>query len=85
MMSPADRIIEATMEHTLRPKRGNREKVIIAILEFIVEEYSYKPLLYFDGEVIDVKDIRDLIEELRDTETLEEPAQGHTQSSCDAL
>jgi hypothetical protein len=76
MMSAADRIIEATMEHTLRPKRGNREKVIIAILEFIVEEYSYKPLLYFDGEVIDVKDIRDLIEELRDTETLEEPAQG---------
>jgi hypothetical protein len=76
MMSAADRIVEATMEHTLRPKRGNREKVIIAILEFIVEEYSYKPLLYFDGEVIDVKDIRDLIEELRDTETLEEPAQG---------
>jgi hypothetical protein len=37
---------------------------------------SYKPFLYFDGEVIDVKDIRDLIEELRDTETLEEPAQG---------
>jgi hypothetical protein len=76
MMSAADRIIEATMEHTLRPKRGNREKVIIAILEFLIEEYSYKPLLYFDGEVIDVKDIRDLIEELRDTETLEEPAQG---------
>jgi hypothetical protein len=76
MMSAGDRIVEATMEHTLRPKRGNREKVVIAILEFIVEEYSYKPLLYFDGEVIDVKDIRDLIEELRDTETLEEPAQG---------
>jgi hypothetical protein len=76
MMSPADRIIEATMEHTLRPKRGNREKVIIAILEFLIEEYSYKPLLYFDGEIIDVKDIRDLIDELRDTETLEEPAQG---------
>jgi hypothetical protein len=56
MMSAADRIIEATMEHTLRPKRGNREKVIIAILEFLIEEYSYKPLLYFDGEVIDVKE-----------------------------
>jgi hypothetical protein len=76
MMSAGDRIIEATMEHTLRPKRGNREKVIAAVLEFIVDEYSYKPLLYFDGEVIDVKDIRALIEELRDTETLEEPAQG---------
>jgi hypothetical protein len=85
MMSAADRIIEETMKYTLRPKRGNREKVIIAILEFIVEEYSYKPLLYFDGEVIDVKDIRDLIDELRDTETLEEPAQGHSRTDLDAL
>jgi hypothetical protein len=85
MMSAADRIIEETMKYTLRPKRGNREKVIIAILQFIVEEYSYKPLLYFDGEVIDVKDIRDLIDELRDTETLEEPAQGHSRTDLDAL
>jgi hypothetical protein len=78
MMSAGDRIVEATMEHTLRPKRGNREKVIIAILEFLIEEYSYTPwdFGYNDKEVIDVKDIRDLIEELRDTETLEEPAQG---------
>jgi hypothetical protein len=64
MMSAADRIIEATMEHTLRPKRGNREKVIIAILEFIVDEYSYTP---YDKKVIDVKDIRDLIDELRES------------------
>jgi hypothetical protein len=76
MMSAADRIIEATMEHTLRPKRGNREKVIIAILEFLIEEYSYKPLLYFDGEIIDVKDIRDLIDEMKSTVTIEEPTQG---------
>jgi hypothetical protein len=67
MMSAGDRIVEATMPYTLRPKRGNREKVITAILEFLIEEYSYKPLLYFDGEVIDVKDIRDLIEELRES------------------
>jgi hypothetical protein len=64
MMSAGDRIIEATMEHTLRPKRGNREKVIIAILEFIVDEYSYTP---YDKEVIDVKDIRDLIDEMRES------------------
>jgi hypothetical protein len=78
MMSAGDRIIEETMKYTLRPKRGNREKVIIAILEFLIEEYSYTPwdFGYNDKEVIDVKDIRDLIEELRDTETLEEPAQG---------
>jgi hypothetical protein len=85
MMSAADRIIEATMEHTLRPKRGNREKVITAILEFLIEEYSYKPLLYFDGEIIDVKDMWELINELEDTETLEEPSQGITQHPRDAL
>jgi hypothetical protein len=79
MMSAGDRIVEATMPYTLRPKRGNREKVIIAILEFIVEEYSYKPLLYFDGEVIDVKNIRDLIDEMKSTVTIEEPAQEHLQ------
>ena len=85
MMSAGDRIIEATMEHTLRPKRGNREKVIIAILEFIVDEYSYNPLLYFDGEVIDVKDIRDLIDEMKSTVTIEEPAQGHSRTDLDVL
>jgi hypothetical protein len=79
MMSPADRIIEETMKYTLRPKRGNREKVIIAILEFLILEYSYKPLLYFDGEVIDVKDIRALIDEMKSTVTIEEPAQEHLQ------
>jgi hypothetical protein len=85
MMSAADRIIEATMEHTLRPKRGNREKVIISILEFLIDEYSYKPLLYFDGEVIDVKDIRDLIDEMKSTVTIEEPTQGHSRTDLDAL
>jgi hypothetical protein len=81
MMSPADRIIEATMEHTLRPKRGNREKVIIAILEFLINEYSYTPWDFGyndknDKEVIDVKNIRDLIDEMKSTVTIEEPAQG---------
>ena len=83
MLSPADRIIEATMPHTLRPKRGNREKVIAAALEFIILEYSYT-----DGEgedLIDVRDLQELIDELRETVTLEEPAQGHPQDPPDAL
>lgn len=83
MLSPADRIIEATMPHTLRPKRGNREKVIAAALEFVILEYSYT-----DGEgedLIDVRDLRELITELRDTVTLEEPAQDPTNPPVDAL
>jgi hypothetical protein len=69
MLSPADRIVDATLPYTLRPKRGNREKVIVAALEFVILEYSYT-----DGEgeeVIDVRDLQELIKELRDTVTIE--------------
>ena len=41
MLSPADRIVEATLAHTLRPKGNDREKVIAAALEFVILEYSY--------------------------------------------
>jgi hypothetical protein len=86
MLSPADRIVEATMPHTLRPKRGNREKVIAAALEFVIEEFGY--IDWDTGHkngVIDVKDIRNLIDELRDTETIEELAQDPTNPPLDAL
>jgi hypothetical protein len=83
MLSPADRIVEATLAHTLRPKGNDREKVIAAALEFVILEYSYT-----DGEgenLIDVRDLQELITELRDTEALEEPAQGNTKTDLDAL
>jgi hypothetical protein len=85
MMSAGDRIVEATMEHTLRPKRGNREKVIAAALRFVIEEFQdYRE--DFCGEmVISCRDLWELINELEDTETLEEPSQGITQHPRDAL
>jgi hypothetical protein len=83
MLSPADRIVETTLEYTLRPKGNDREKVIAAALEFVIEEFSYTE--YENLEVIDVKDLQNLIDELRDTVTLEEPAQGHTKTDLDAL
>jgi hypothetical protein len=70
MLSPTDRIVEATLPYTLRPKKNNREKVIAAALEFIIEEFGYTDLDY--REVIDVKDLQDLIEELKSTVTIEE-------------
>jgi len=70
MLSPADRIVEATMPYTLRPKKNDREKVIAAALEFVIEEFSYTDFDY--NEVIDVKDLQDLIEELKSTVTIEE-------------
>jgi hypothetical protein len=87
MLSPADRIIEATMPHTLRPKRGNREKVIAAALEFVIEEYGYYvwDFGYDSKDIIDVKDLQELIDELKSTVTPEELAQEHPQDPPDAL
>jgi hypothetical protein len=78
MLSPADRIVEATMPYTLRPKGNDREKVIAAALQFVIEEFGYY-------NVIDVEDIRNLIDELRDTETLEKLAQDPTNPPVDVL
>ena len=85
MLPPSDRIVEATLPHTLRPKGGNREKVIASALEFLIDEYGYTPILYEDCEVIDVKDIRNLIDELRDTVTLMKVAQDPSTGASDAL
>ena len=83
MLSPADRIVETTLEYTLRPKGNDREKVIAAALEFVILEYSYT-----DGEgedLIDVRDLQELIDELKSTVTLEESAQGHSKTPPNAL
>ena len=90
MLPPSDRIVEATLPHTLRPKGGNREKVIASALEFLIDEYGYTFIsnLYEpreDCEVIDVKDIRNLIDELRDTVTLMKVAQDPSTGAPDAL
>jgi hypothetical protein len=87
MMSPADRIVEATMPYTLRPKRNDREKVIAAALEFLIEEYGYVrwDFGYNDIEFIDVKDIRNLIQELKETVTIEKVAHEHRRRDLDAL
>jgi hypothetical protein len=69
MLSPADRIVETTLEYTLRPKGNDREKVIAAALEFVIEEFGYTDIDY--REVIDVKDLQNLIDELKSTVTLE--------------
>jgi hypothetical protein len=87
MLSPADRIVEATMSHTLRPKGNDREKVIAAALQFVIEEFGYYvwDFGYDSKDIIDVKDLQELIDELRSTVTLEEPAQDPTNPPVDAL
>jgi len=85
MLSPADRIVEATMPHTLRPKGNDREKVIAAALEFVIHEFQDYREFGCGEMVISCSDLWELIAELRDTETLEELAQDPTNPPVDAL
>ena len=85
MLSPADRIVEATMCYTLRPKKNNREKVIAAALRFVIEEFEEYREFGCGDMVVSCRDLWGLIHELEDTETLEELAQGHPQDPPDAL
>ena len=85
MLSPADRIVEATLAYTLRPKGNDREKVIAAALEFVIHEFQdYRQFGSYE-RVISCSDLWELIVELRNPVTLEEPAQGHSTGAPDAL
>ena len=71
-----EKIVEATMEHTLRPKRGNRERVLASAFRELLEQCGYGQ----DGLlVVNIRDILGIIE------TLEELAQGPPQNPPDAL
>jgi hypothetical protein len=63
----AEKIVEATMEHTLRPKRGNRERVVAAVLRTLVEQCGYDNY-HVDGDhgllVVNVRDILGIVEVL---------------------
>lgn len=62
----AEKIVEATMEHTLRPKSGNRERVLATAFRELLEQCGYGQ----DGLlVVNIRDILGIIE------TLEELAQ----------
>ena len=85
MLSPADRIVEATLPYTLRPQRNDREKVIAAALEFVIHEYQDYREFGCGEMVISCADLWELIDELRDTVTIEEVSQGYSRKDLDAL
>ena len=78
----AEKIVEVTMEHTLRPKGGNRERVLASAFRELINQCGYDNF-NIDGDhgilVINVRDVLGIIE------TLEELAQGPPQNPPDAL
>ena len=85
MLSPADRIVETTLAYTLRPKGNDREKVIAAALEFVIHEYQDYREFRCGERVISCADLWELIDELKSTVTLEEPAQERPGKDLDIL
>ena len=63
----AEKIVEATMEHTLRPKRGNRERVLASAFRELINQCGYDNF-NIDGDhgmlVINVRDVLGIIEVL---------------------
>jgi hypothetical protein len=85
MLPSSIRIVEATLPYTLRPKGNDREKVIAAALEFVIHEYQDYREFGCGEMVISCADLWELIGELRDTVTIEEPSQDLTTDAQDAL
>ena len=85
MLSPADRIVEATMPYTLRPQKNDREKVIAAALEFVIHEFQDYREFGCGEMVVSCRNLWDLIDELKSTVTIEEPSQGHSRKDLDLL
>ena len=85
MMSDAERIVEATMCCTLRPKKNDREKVIATALRFVVEELQEYREFGCGDMVVSCRNLWEIIHDLEDTETLEEVTQGHFLKDLDVL
>jgi hypothetical protein len=81
----AEKIVEVTMEHTLRPKGGNRERVLAAAFRELINQCGYDNF-NIDGDhgilVINVRDVLGIIEVFG---AVDELAQGPTQDPPDAL
>ena len=81
----AEKIVEVTMEHTLRPKGGNRERVLAAAFRELINQCGYDNF-NIDGDhgilVINVRDVLGIIEVFG---AVDEPAQGPPQDPPDAL
>ena len=81
----AEKIVEVTMEHTLRPKGGNRERVLAAAFRELINQCGYDNF-NIDGDhgilVINVRDVLGIIEVFG---VVDEPAQGPPQDPPDSL
>ena len=62
----AETLIKVTEEYTLRPKTGDRARVCIATLQYLLDNFAYDSSDDgYDGTFVDADDINHLIYQLR--------------------
>ena len=67
----AEKLIEVTNEYTLRPKTGDRARVCIATLQYLLDNFAYdhetcdEEDCGYSGRYVDADDINHLIYELK--------------------
>jgi hypothetical protein len=72
-MSHAETLIKVTEEYTLRPRKGDRVNVCIAVLEYLLNNFAYDPSCSYDeddednyaNKYVDADDIKNLIHEMK--------------------
>jgi len=53
MTERAQKIVDATMELTLRPQQGDRKKIISAVIRAVAEEIYFTPDVELLNEIAD--------------------------------
>lgn len=76
MTNHAQKLIEATEKHTLRPQKDDRALVIIEVLNYLIENFALAHQVcdneleecQYSGTYIDVEDLHDLHAKLKEIE-----------------
>ena len=67
----AETLIKVTEEYTLRPQKGDRVNVCIAVLEYLLNNFAYdhetsdEDDCGYAGRYVDAEDIHQLIHEMK--------------------
>jgi hypothetical protein len=74
MTNHAQKLIEVTEKHTLRPKKGDHPRVLIEVLDYLIENFASNHEhcdgdgCGYAGTYIDVDDLHDLHAKLKEIE-----------------
>ena len=63
MKNHAQKLIEATEGHTLRPKKGDHPRVLIEVLRYLIDN-----MIHEDNWYVEEQDLKEIIKQLKEVE-----------------